>query len=43
LLGRDTEKRAALSAEIAEKKHRLYRDRDCIIALEAFLDGVVRG
>jgi predicted O-linked N-acetylglucosamine transferase (SPINDLY family) len=42
LLGRDTEKRAALSAEIAEKKHRVYRDRDCIIALEAFLDGAVR-
>jgi predicted O-linked N-acetylglucosamine transferase (SPINDLY family) len=42
LLGRNMAKRVELSAEIAEKKHRLYRDRDCIVALEAFLDRAVR-
>jgi predicted O-linked N-acetylglucosamine transferase (SPINDLY family) len=42
LLGRDAAKRAELSAEIANKKHRVYRDRDCITALEAFLEGAVR-
>jgi protein O-GlcNAc transferase len=35
-------KRTELSARIASKKHRIYRDRDCIAALEAFLDGAVR-
>jgi predicted O-linked N-acetylglucosamine transferase (SPINDLY family) len=42
LLGRDTAKRAELSAEIANRKHRVYRDRECIVALEAFLDQAVR-
>jgi protein O-GlcNAc transferase len=42
LLGRDAAKRTELSAEIANKKHRVYRDRECIVALEAFLDGAVR-
>jgi protein O-GlcNAc transferase len=43
VLGRDTAKRAELSARIANQKHRVYRDRDCIAALEAFLEGAVRG
>jgi protein O-GlcNAc transferase len=43
LLGRDPGKRNRLSAEIAANKHRVYRDRDCIVALEAFLEGAVRG
>jgi protein O-GlcNAc transferase len=42
LLGRDAAKRAEMSAEIADKKHRVYRDRECIGALEAFLEGAVR-
>ena len=42
LLGRDTAKRAELSAEIANNKHRVYRDRQCIGALETFLDRAVR-
>jgi predicted O-linked N-acetylglucosamine transferase (SPINDLY family) len=41
-LGRDKARRIAISAEIAANKHRLYRDRDCILALEAFLDAAVR-
>ena len=41
-LGRTKAKRAELSAEIANKKHRVYRDRTCIAALEAFLDRAVR-
>jgi predicted O-linked N-acetylglucosamine transferase (SPINDLY family) len=41
-LGRDEGKRAALSSKIAGNKHRLYRDRECIAALEAFLERAVR-
>ena len=41
-LGRSRASRAELSARIAEGKHRLYRDRECIEALEAFLDSAVR-
>jgi predicted O-linked N-acetylglucosamine transferase (SPINDLY family) len=41
-LGRSSEKRAELSARIANKKHRVYRDRDCIAALQAFLEKAVR-
>jgi len=41
-LGRTVAKRTELSAEIANKKHRIYRDRTCIAALEAFVDRVVR-
>ena len=41
-LGRDGAQQIELSAEIAAKKHRVYRDRDCILALEAFLDAAVR-
>jgi len=42
LLGRANAKRTELSAEIANRKHRIYRDRECIVALEAFLDRAVR-
>jgi protein O-GlcNAc transferase len=42
-LGRSPERRSELSAAIANRKHRVYRDRECIIALEAFLDAVARG
>ena len=41
-LGRNVARRIELSTRIAEKKHRVYRDRDCILALEAFLDRAVR-
>jgi predicted O-linked N-acetylglucosamine transferase (SPINDLY family) len=41
-LGRDPAKRAELSARIKSHQHRVYRDRSCIEALEAFLDGAVR-
>jgi protein O-GlcNAc transferase len=41
-LGRTSAKRTELYAEIANKKHRVYRDRTCIAALEAFLDEAVR-
>jgi predicted O-linked N-acetylglucosamine transferase (SPINDLY family) len=41
-LGRNKARRLELSAEIAQKKLRLYRDRDCIEALQAFLERVVR-
>jgi protein O-GlcNAc transferase len=41
-LGRSRANRADLSARIANGKHRLYRDRQCIVALEAFLDSAVR-
>jgi protein O-GlcNAc transferase len=42
LLGRDAAKRTELSTQIENNKHRVYRDRDCITALEAFLEGAVR-
>jgi predicted O-linked N-acetylglucosamine transferase (SPINDLY family) len=41
-LGRSGAKRAELSARIARQKHRVYRDRDCIVALETVLDRIVR-
>ena len=41
-LGRTTAKRTELSAEIAKKKHGVYRDRASIAALEAFLDRAIR-
>jgi protein O-GlcNAc transferase len=41
-LGRNVARRNELSTEIANKKHRVYRDRTCITALEAFLDSAVR-
>ena len=36
-LARDTGWRHSLKERIADRKHLLYRDRDCIAALEAFL------
>jgi Bacteriocin class II with double-glycine leader peptide len=42
LLGRDAKKRAELSAMIANRKDRIYRDKHCIAALEAFLNRAVR-
>jgi len=41
-LARNPEQRAALSQRIAESKHKLYRDRSCITALEDFLEQSVR-
>ena len=41
-LGRDATRRAELSVRMANNKHRVYRDEQCITALETFLDGVVR-
>jgi predicted O-linked N-acetylglucosamine transferase (SPINDLY family) len=42
MLGRSSARRRELSARIAERKHRVYRDRECIGALEAFLENAVR-
>jgi predicted O-linked N-acetylglucosamine transferase (SPINDLY family) len=42
-LGRDASWRAHLRAQIAAQKHRVYRDRSCIAALETFLQRVARG
>jgi protein O-GlcNAc transferase len=36
-LGKDKQRRRRISAEIAENKHKIYRDRTCITALEGFL------
>jgi protein O-GlcNAc transferase len=41
-LGRIAAKRTKLSAEIASNRHRVYRDRACIAALQTFLDRAVR-
>jgi predicted O-linked N-acetylglucosamine transferase (SPINDLY family) len=41
-LGRSAAERAALAARIAASKHRVYRDRDCVAALEDFIDRAVR-
>jgi protein O-GlcNAc transferase len=41
-LGQDGEWRRYISDKISENKHRIYRDRACIIALEDFLEGEVR-
>jgi predicted O-linked N-acetylglucosamine transferase (SPINDLY family) len=41
-LGRDTAWRADMKAKMAANKHRLYRDRSCITALEEFLLRVAR-
>jgi protein O-GlcNAc transferase len=42
-LGRDGAWRAEVSARISASKHLIYRDRNCITALEEFLDQIVRG
>jgi protein O-GlcNAc transferase len=41
LLGRNTAKRRELSTVMASRKQRIYRDRACIAALEAFLTEAV--
>jgi protein O-GlcNAc transferase len=41
-LARDAPWRAALRTKIADNKHRAYRDRACIAALENFLDAEAR-
>ena len=41
-LARDRAKRQAVSRKIAENKHKLYRDRACITALEDLLDRAAR-
>jgi protein O-GlcNAc transferase len=41
-LAQKPEARMALKTKIAQNKHRLYRDSDCILALEGFLDQVAR-
>jgi predicted O-linked N-acetylglucosamine transferase (SPINDLY family) len=41
-LGRDASLRSQMSARIAENKYRVYRDRECIAGLEAFLDEAIR-
>lgn len=39
-LAQDPDARATLSRKISANKHRVYRDRECIAALEEFLDRV---
>jgi predicted O-linked N-acetylglucosamine transferase (SPINDLY family) len=41
-LGQNRAKRASLSSQMAANKHRVYRDRQCIAALETFLEQAVR-
>jgi predicted O-linked N-acetylglucosamine transferase (SPINDLY family) len=41
-MGRDRAWRAEIKARVATDKHRLYRDRACIAALEDFLDRAAR-
>jgi protein O-GlcNAc transferase len=42
-LAKDREWRRHISEKIRENKHRLYRDRPCITALEEFLEGAAKG
>lgn len=41
-LANHPDERHALGHKIAERKQRIYRDRECILALEKFLDLAVR-
>ena len=41
-LAGDRAARQALRARIAENKHRLYRDRACVTALEDLMESAVR-
>ncbi|MEH2565809.1 tetratricopeptide repeat protein [Bradyrhizobium sp. AZCC 2289] len=41
-LGREVTKRSRLSAQIRDRKHRIYRDLGCIASLQEFLDKAVR-
>jgi hypothetical protein len=42
-LGQDLQYRKTISARMAENRHKLYRDRAPITALEDFLESAVRG
>lgn len=42
-LALDQDWRRAMGRRVAEGRHRLYRDREAVVALEAFLDRVARG
>jgi protein O-GlcNAc transferase len=42
VLGRNEQRRADVSSQIAANKHRLYRDLQCIAGLQSFLEGAVR-
>jgi predicted O-linked N-acetylglucosamine transferase (SPINDLY family) len=42
-LGQDLQFRQAISSRMARNRHRLYRDRAPVIALENFLESAVRG
>ena len=41
-MGQDAAWRAEIKTRVASDKHRLYRDRTCIAALEDFLDRAAR-
>jgi predicted O-linked N-acetylglucosamine transferase (SPINDLY family) len=41
-LAREREWRESVGARVAANKHRVYRDRSCITALEEFLEEAVR-
>ncbi len=41
-LGKEPDTRRALSGRIAENKHKIYRDRACVTALEELLEKAVR-
>jgi predicted O-linked N-acetylglucosamine transferase (SPINDLY family) len=42
-LGREAAWRSDLARAIAERKHIVYRDKECIVALERFLEQAARG
>jgi predicted O-linked N-acetylglucosamine transferase (SPINDLY family) len=42
-LGKDAQFRRAISSRMAENRHKIYRDRAPIAALEDFLEKAVRG
>jgi predicted O-linked N-acetylglucosamine transferase (SPINDLY family) len=42
-LAKDSSWRAAVRRQIADNKHKLYRDNACITALERFLNDAARG
>jgi protein O-GlcNAc transferase len=41
-LGKDSQLRQQISKKIVANKHRIYHDRECITALEDFLESVVK-
>jgi predicted O-linked N-acetylglucosamine transferase (SPINDLY family) len=42
-LGKDAQFRRAISSRMAENRHKIYRDRAPVAALEDFLEKAVRG